>query len=232
MALELEIYDLFWKVPLFKDLNVEELKPIVEMAKTKKYIAGHHVFFQGDDIQNVYFIYTGKVKIYKTDVNGREQIVNIMQFGNMFPHAGFFRQDMYPAHAEMIEDGTVIYVPILEFEQFLIRNPRVCVKVFRVLGDKIVDLQQRLEEKVLHNTYEQIIMLLLRLIKMHGIKQEDGKVKLNTHFTNREFANMIGSSRETVSRTTAKLKKANMVEVNAYGHLLLDEKLLLDQLDY
>lgn len=232
MALELEIYDLFWKVPLFKDLNVGELKPIVEMAKMKKYNIGHHVFLQGEDIENVYFIYSGKVKIYKTDMNGREQIVNIMQFGNMFPHAGFFRQDTYPAHAEMIEDGMLLYVPILEFEQFLIRNPRVCVKVFRVLGDKIIDLQQRLEEQVLHNTYEQIIMLLLRLINMHGIEQEDGRMILNTHFTNRELANMIGSSRETVSRTIAKLKKTNIVEVNAYGHFLLDEQLLLEQLDY
>lgn len=46
--------------------------------------------------------------------------------------------------------------------------------MFKVLGEKIVDLQERLEAQILNNTYEQIIKLLVRLAKMHGRKLEDG----------------------------------------------------------
>src|SRR5699024_5041432 len=107
---------------------------------------------------NVYFIQAGKVKIYKTDIQGKEQIFNVLQQGDMFPHQGFFRQDNYPAHAEALDDITLIYIPIESFENFLITHPEICVKLFRVLGDIIVDLQNRLEQQILHNTYEQIIM--------------------------------------------------------------------------
>lgn len=86
--------------PIFKDLSEYELDPIVELAKYRLYPSGTHIFMQGDQLTNVYFIQDGQVKIYQTDMQGKEQIVNVLSSGDMFPHQGFFRQDDYPAHAE------------------------------------------------------------------------------------------------------------------------------------
>ncbi|MFD1360181.1 Crp/Fnr family transcriptional regulator [Lentibacillus salinarum] len=224
------IQGLLQKVPLFKDLTDDEMEPIIELAKHRVYRHGTHIFMQGDPLTNVYFIHQGKIKIYKTDFHGREQIVNVLQPGDMFPHQGFFRQDDYPAHAEVLEDAVLIYIPIQSFEHFLVNHPEICIKLFRVLGDIIVDLQGRLEEKILHNTYEQIIMLLLRLSRGYGKETNDGLIKLTTQFTNRELANMIGSSRETVSRTLTQLKKQNLVTTDKSGAILLDTDALEDEL--
>src|SRR5699024_8597516 len=154
------IKQLLQSFPIFKDLTSFEMEPIVDLAKRRIYRRGTHIFMQGDDLTNVYFIDRGVIKIYKTDVQGKEQIVNVLKKGQMFPHQGFFRQDNYPAHAEAIEDSQLIYIPIKSFEQFLITHPEICIKLFRVLGDIIVDLQSRLEQKIMHNTHEQIVMLL------------------------------------------------------------------------
>ncbi len=224
------IQELLQKVPLFKDLTDYEMEPIVELAKHRMYRHGTHIFMQGDPLTNVYFIHQGKVKIYKTDFHGKEQIVNILQPGDMFPHQGFFRQDDCPAHSEVLEDAILIYIPIKTFENFLITHPEICVKLFRVLGDKIMDLQNRLEEKILHNTYEQIIMLLLRLAKDYGKETKDEMIKINTHFTNRELANMIGSSRETVSRTLTQLKKQSLITTDKSGSFILDTDALEEEL--
>ncbi|WP_164669486.1 Crp/Fnr family transcriptional regulator [Virgibacillus doumboii] len=218
------------KVPLFKDLTDFEMEPIIELAKHRLYRHGTHIFMQGDPLTNVYFIQQGKVKIYKTDFHGKEQIVNILQPGDMFPHQGFFRQDDCPAHAEVLEDAILIYIPIKSFENFLITHPEICVKLFRVLGDRIMDLQNRLEEKILHNTYEQIIMLLLRLSKDYGKETADKMIKITTHFTNRDLANMIGSSRETVSRTLTQLKKQNLMKTDKHGSFILDTEALEEEL--
>ncbi|MFD2759849.1 Crp/Fnr family transcriptional regulator [Lentibacillus juripiscarius] len=224
------IQTLLQKVPLFKDLTDYEIEPIVELAKHRMYRHGTHIFMQGDPLTNVYFIHQGKVKIYKTDFHGKEQIVNVLQPGDMFPHQGFFRKDNCPAHAEVLEDAILIYIPITSFENFLITHPEICIKLFRVLGDIIVDLQGRLEEKILHNTYEQIIMLLLRLSKGYGKETKDGLIKLTTQFTNRDLANMIGSSRETVSRTLTQLKKQELVTADKHGAIVLDTDALEDEL--
>jgi len=224
------IQNLLQQFTLFKGLSDEEIEPIISLAQNRRYQNGTHIFMQGDPLTNVYFIYKGTIKIYRTDLHGKEQIINVLQPGNMFPHQGFFRQDNYPAHAEVLEDALLIYIPIHLFENFLINHPEICIKLFRVLGDLIVDLQNRLEEKMLHNTYEQIILLLLRLSKQSGIETKNGDIRLKTHFTNRELANMIGSSRETVSRTLSQLRKNKLIHLDSSGTMVIDREQLQDEL--
>lgn len=223
------IRDLLQHFPIFKDLTAYEMEPILDIAKSRTHRRGSHIFMQDEPLINVYFIHGGKVKIYKTDFHGKEQIVNVLQTGDMFPHQGFFRQDNYPAHAEALEDANLIYIPINSFENFLITHPEICVKLFRVLGDIIVDLQNRLEEKILHNTYEQIIMLLLRLAKNYGNKISENRTQITAQFTNRELANMIGSSRETVSRTLTQLRNQEFINTDKAGFLVLDTEALANE---
>ena len=72
-----------------------------------------------------------------------------------------------------------------------------------------------LESQILNNTYQQIIKLLIRLGKEHGKELNDGRVLLKAEFTNRDLANMIGTTRETVSRTLTKLKKEQHIETDS-----------------
>lgn len=218
------------KFMLFRDLNDQELQEIVNISISREYKKGNHVFMQDDPLENVYFIYDGKIKIYKSDITGKEQIVNFLKKGEMFPHVGFFRKGGYPAFAEIIEDSTLVVVPISQFENVLIENPELCIKVFKVLGEKIVDLQERLESQILNNTYEQIIKLLVRLGNTHGQETENGIVKLKGEFTNKDLANMIGTTRETVSRTLTKMKKEGKIEVDEKGNMLFDPEELLDEI--
>lgn len=227
---EKAIRDLLQRFPIFKDLTEYEIDPIVDIAKQRTYHNGSHIFMEGDKLTNVYFIHKGDVKIYKTDMHGKEQIINVLQTGNMFPHQGFFRQDNYPAHAEAVGDITLVYIPVPSFEDLLITHPEICIKLFRVLGDIIVDLQARLGEKILYNTYDQIILLLLRLVKSHGVEDKINQYRIKTHFTNRELANMIGSSRETVNRTLTQLRKKKCLQLDTDGHLLINSKNLKDEL--
>nr|WP_113755235.1 Crp/Fnr family transcriptional regulator [Brevibacillus laterosporus] len=193
---------------------------MVDISQIRIYKARSFVFMQGDTLDRVFFIHSGKVKIQKTDVTGREQIVSVLQAGEMFPHAGFFRKGTFPAHAEILEIAQLIVFPIADFENILIQYPQLCIKLFKVLEEKIVDLQNRLEEQILHDTYEQIIMLLLRLCKSNGIQIND-KYKLTTQFTNRELANMIGTSRETISRTISQLKRKKLIDIDENGCFII-----------
>src|SRR5690625_3918810 len=216
---------------IFKDLNTDETDSIADFAEKKEYAPHTIVFMQEDPITDVFFIQSGKVKIYKTDIEGNEQIVNILQKDDMFPHQGFFRKGNYPAHAEIIEEATLINIPIASFEQFLLTHPEVSIKMFRVLSEIIIDLQSRLEQKILYNVHEQVILLLMRLSKRNGERIEEDVYRLTVPFTNRELANMIGSSRETISRTLSTFKREGIVDTDETGHLLihyeaLEEKVL------
>lgn len=209
--------------PVFKDLDPFEMLPIIDFSSSRQYEPGQIIFMQDEPATDVYFIKSGKVKIYRTDYDGKEQIVNMLQKNDMFPHQGLFRKGQYPAHAEISDvPTTLVSIPIASFENFLIAYPEICIKMFRVLGEIIVDLQSRLEQKMLYNITDQIIMLLLRLADRNGQLLDDGMYKINMLFTNRELANMIGSSRETVSRTLTQLKKKDFIYTDDNGYLIID----------
>jgi CRP-like cAMP-binding protein len=218
-------------VPIFKELTTDELEPIVKIAQTRFYKHKMYIFMQDDPLDRVFFIHSGKIKICKTDQSGKEQLISVLEPGEMFPHAGFFRKGNFPAHAEVMEDTNLIVIPIDKFEEILISYPELCIKLFKVLGEKIVDLQGRLEAQVLHNTFEQIILLLIRLCKSNG-EIVGERFRLTTQFTNRELANMIGTSRETVSRTINQVKKKNFVAQDENGFYLIDREALQQELFY
>jgi CRP/FNR family transcriptional regulator, cyclic AMP receptor protein len=225
-----EIKNILAKFSLFRDLEDHELEKIVEISISRQWKKHSHIFMQDDPLENVYFINEGKVKVYKSDANGREQIVAILKKGEMFPHVGFFRKGGYPGYSEVLEEASLVVVPISQFEKVLVENPHLSIKVFKVLGEKIVDLQERLEAQILNNTYEQIIKLLIRMGELHGEKQEDGTILLKTDFTNKDLANMIGTTRETVSRTLTKMKKDELISTDTDGNMILDPDVLLDEL--
>lgn len=225
-----DIKQVLSRFSLFRDLTDQELTEIANISISREWKKGNHIFLQDEPLENVYFIYDGKVKIYKSDVTGKEQIVNFLKGGDMFPHVGFFRKGGYPAFSEVTEDSTIVVVPIAKFENLLVEQPELSIKVFKVLGEKIVDLQERLEAQVLNNTTEQIIKLLIRLGREHGQQMQDGRMKLKGEFTNKDLANMIGTTRETVSRTLTKMKKEQQIEVDPKGNMIFDANELLETL--
>ncbi|WP_449536699.1 Crp/Fnr family transcriptional regulator [Ferdinandcohnia sp. Marseille-Q9671] len=226
----IEITEVLRTVPLFKELTSNELEEMVNIAQYRKYKKGSHVFMQEDPLEHVFFIYNGKVKIYKNDINGKEQIVTIQKDGDMFPHVGFFRKGNYPAYSLVLEDTMAVVISISHFESVLLQHPQVSIKLFRVLGEKIVDLQNRLEAQILNNTYEQIIKLMMRLCETDGHEMANGKKMITTQFTNKDLANMIGTTRETVSRTLTKLKKKQLIEVDEKGNIIVDSEAIEDEL--
>ncbi len=208
-------------IPFFKGLSKEELALVEEVAQPRLYKQKRYVFMAGDKLDHVFFIHHGKVKIYQTDLTGKEYIISILEPGDMFPYAGFFSQGNFRANAEVLEDANLMVMPIQNFEDLLIFQPKLCVRFFKVLGDRIDDLEGRLEAQLLHKTNEQIILLLIRLCQSNGEKTEKG-FKLKTKFTNSDLAKMIGTSRESVSRTLNLLKKNDHISLNKEGFYFID----------
>lgn len=217
------------KIPLFSECNEEDLKKIAQILIPRSFEEKEIVFMQGDLQEYMYFILRGKVKIYRTDEQGREQIFNILESGDFFPHVGFFQKAYYPAHSVMMEKGELLALPTARLRHFLFSCPEICMRLMAVMESKIIELQARLEELVLHDTFGRVILLLLRLSRTHGVP-EGSRLRINFPLTNQELANMIGTTRETVSRTLSQLKKTGAIETTTNHYFIIDRDLLEKQL--
>ena len=208
-------------LPMFRDLTQEELEQIWGISILRSYRKRTVVFNEGSNKEAVYFILDGLVKAFKTDENGNEHIVSFLKTGDMFPHTGFFNQNPYPATAEVIVDTQLLAIPVRSFEQLLTSIPAISIKLMRAMSEKIRELQGKLQELTGNDVQDRGLLFLLKLAENYGTLR-NGFVYIDVPMTNQEFADTIGSTRETVNRLINQLRKEDILETSRSGYVILD----------
>jgi CRP/FNR family cyclic AMP-dependent transcriptional regulator len=217
--------DMLRQVPLFRDLNQQELARVEEIAIDRVFRKKTTIFMEGCEKEAVFFIQDGLVKAYKTDEEGHEQIVSLLQTGDMFPHTGFFNQTPYPATTEALVDTHVLAIPVHAFEKLILAMPSIAIKVIDVMGAKILELQQKLQQFSGHDVHGRILSFLLQLADKHG-EVKGSCVHIELPVTHQELANAIGTSRETVNRLLNQLKKQRILDMHRSEIIILDRDAL------
>jgi CRP/FNR family cyclic AMP-dependent transcriptional regulator len=89
------------------------------------------------------------------------------------------------------------------------------------MGQKILQLQERLQELISSDVFRRVVHTLLRLADEYGEQKGDG-IFIGLPMTNRDFANMVGTSRESVNRVLNQLKKRQLLDIDRKGILIYD----------
>lgn len=215
------IGDALKKIPLFSGLTYNELERIAKIATERTFKKQSFVFMEGERREAVFFIQTGAIKVYKVDTDGNEQVISLLQKNDMFPHIGFFDDSPYPATAEVIQDAELLVIRIEDFDKLLMDNPQIAIKVMKMMGQRILQLQQRLQELISGDVFRRVVHALMRLANEYGQERQDG-VFIAMPMTNQDFANMVGTSRESINRTLNQLKKEKLLDINRKGILIYD----------
>ena len=219
--MELETVRRLRGVPMFRDLSDEELKEIGDAAMVRSFERKSVVFHEGAGKEAVFFVLEGLVKTFKTDENGHEHIVSLLKAGEMFPHAGLFHSDAYPATAVAVVDAKLLAVPVRAFERLLHRHPPVAMKLLRVMEEKIAELQGKLQELAGNDVQSRGLSFLIKLAEHYGTRREE-KVHIEIPMTHQDIANVIGTSRETVNRMLNRLRKEGILETVRGGLIIRD----------
>lgn len=219
------------QIPLFQDLNSEEIQPIAAITIPRFVSRKGIVFTEGGEKEAVFLIREGVIKTYKTDENGHEQIVSFLKNGDIFPHTGFFNPHPYPATAEAIMDTRLLAIPVRLFEQLMQDTPSIAIKMMRVMGEKILELQEKIQELSGQDVKHRALSFLLKLSEQHGERKEN-KIVINLPMTHQEFANAIGTSRETINRLLNQLSKENIVSIGRSRIVIIDLDALKQQRGY
>jgi CRP/FNR family transcriptional regulator, cyclic AMP receptor protein len=213
-------------VPLFRGLDDAELRLLDELLIPRFFKKKSIIFHEGSDRESIYIIQEGLIKAFKTDAEGHEQIVNFLGPGSMFPHTGFFLLSTYPATTEAVMDTRVLAMPLSSFEQVIASTPAMAIKVLRVMSQTIQELQTKLQELTGQDIQVRLTSFLFGIAMKQGTEHPDGSIRVSLPVTHQELANTIGTTRETVTRLLAQLKKEGLLEADRKGFLLPDPEAL------
>ena len=206
------------KIPLFAQLNDEQLKKIKALAVERKYPKGKIIFSPLEKAEGFYILRSGKVKVYKTN-KGKEQIIKIFSEPALFGEAASFTGGFFPAWAEAMEDTTVLFLPRDEFLRLLKEDPEISISLITVMAQRLMHLTSIIESLSLKDALSKVAFYILQ-------KSEEGKKAVN--FQTNLVAMELGLSKETVSRMLSKLKSLGTIEKSGNKVKIKNLKLLKD----
>ncbi|MBI4212501.1 MAG: Crp/Fnr family transcriptional regulator [Deltaproteobacteria bacterium] len=212
---------------VFCDLNDQHLRELDTAKTTNQYKMRQVIFYEGNNPTGLYCIATGKVKIYKSDANGHQQIVRLAGSGDILGYRCLLGNEPYSATAETIEDSQICFVDKKTFFHLLETHPATAFNVMRTLS-RDLGRAEELETNLVHkNVRERLAELLLVFKERFGKKDSKG-VKLDISLTREELAQLVGTTQESVIRLITEFKNDGLIEVNGREVTLLNINRLTD----
>jgi len=213
------------KIPLFRDLSHEDLQLISDLARVRNYKKNMIIFMEGEPGEALYFIISGKVKISMMTEDGREQILHILQHGDVFAEVVLIDRGPYPATAEVIEAGQIGMLMNDDVENFIRANPDLALKILRLMSKRLRLAQIQVRDLALKDTYGRLASMLLMLAKDHG-EQTLAGMKIDLPLSRQELANLIGTTRETVTRILSDFRKFKCIDLEKQAITIINEEKL------
>jgi CRP-like cAMP-binding protein len=211
---------------LFAELDERELASIAAVAKTRRY-AKDDAVFHADEIGDVfYLIREGQVKVTMTSPEGKEIILSILAAGDFFGEMALFDNEPRSATVIAIEPLEVVSIWRTDFLHILSENFSITQKVLGELSKRLRNASNRIESLATMDVYGRLARFFLDLARQSG-KVLDNDYVAVIRPTHQAIANMIGTSRETVSRLIHELMKQNLLL--SEGKTIYLRKSALDQ---
>jgi len=218
--------DIIKKIPIFADLEPQELEKVSKIYISRQYKKGQIIFFEGEPGEAVYFVKEGKIKIYKADDEGREYILHIFGPGNIFAETVLFGSDPYPANAEAVEDSVIGLIKNRDLEELLKKNTDIAFKIIKVLSKRLRESQENIKNLVFRDTYDRTACALHKMALEHGIKTSHG-IEVEMPITRSELASIVGTSRETVTRMLSEMKRKGIIDMDRQKIIIKNERALM-----
>ncbi len=202
--------------PLFSELSNEDIQRIAGSGVVKSFPKHTVLISEGDQSDFLYVILEGKVKVFVSDESGKEAILNIQGPGEYFGELALIDEVPRSASVMTLTPSRLAFVSRADFEACLAEHPNLALKLIRTLTQRIRSLTEVVKNLALHDVYGRVARTLLKLAQ-----EKNGMLVIEQRLTHQDIADMVGASREMVSRI--------MKDLTTGGYLQTKNKIITIQ---
>ncbi len=195
---------------LFKKLTDEELNRLNFEKSCSSYRKGTIVYREGSRLTGFYCVTRGIIKIFKTGIDGKEQILRFAKRGEIIAYRSLLSQELACTTAKVIEEAVLCHVPyqtllylIQNNWQFAHHMLQIVCRELREANDYITDIAQ----KSVRERLAEVLLLLKENFEL------DHQNTLQISLTREELANMVGTATESVIRLLSEFRQDNLIEL-------------------
>jgi len=215
------------KKSIYGDLNSEELNILNFNKSCNFYKKGQTIYFEGNTPEGLFCIREGKVKIYKTGNEGKEQIIRLVKSGDIIGYRALIAGESYNATSETLEDSKICFIRKNTIFDLLKQNEKFSFRLIKLLSHDLGEVEQRLVHLAQKPVRERLAETLLILRETYGMDKDNNSL-LNVSLSREDLANIVGTATETVIRLLAEFKNENIISTKARKIEILDVKKLIE----
>jgi CRP-like cAMP-binding protein len=199
--------DFLATVPLFSGLDRQELQHFAELTREKSYPRGSVILFEDDPGDSLFVVRKGRVKVVLIGEDGREVILGVLGVGEHFGELALIDDRPRSAHVIAMEDADLLVLRRDDFRARVESSPQVAWSLLIELSRRLRRADDKIGGLVLLDVPGRISRLLLDLA------DEAGGPQIEKSLTHQTIAQMIGASRETVSRAMKEFQESGWISV-------------------
>jgi len=208
------------KVPLFATMREGDILAFAELVRERSFPKGSVIVFEDDPGDALYLVARGQVKVVLIGEDGREVILSVLGEGNFFGEMSLIDEKPRSATVIAMVDSVVLVLRREDFQARLRTSPEIAIALLRELSRRLRRADEKIGSLVLLDVNGRLADLILRLA------EEEGGDRITKKLTHNVLAQMIGSSRETVSRTMRDFVERELVQVTRKEITILNRPLL------
>ncbi|WP_161888271.1 response regulator [Pontibacter russatus] len=219
--------------------SIERLKELIETARQYKeleyltqdkkvylYKRKYVLYFEGVESSRLFYVKKGKVKIYRTNQEGRELITEICKEGDFFGYLSLIEETEHQETAETMEDSEIVVIPKNEFLALLYQDRHVAKRLIKMLANSVSAREKLLSGMAYDSLRKRTADSLLFLDAKYKTEGEgSGAIQISRH----DIAGIVGASTESLIRTLSDFKKERLIDM-ADGKILIVNKQRLQKM--
>ncbi len=222
MAVEIEFLK---SIPYFAGLGPEELGSVGRLFVEKKAERGEIILYEGDPAGSLFFVFSGAVKVFKTSVEGKEQILSIVRPGDSFNDVPAFDDGANPASAQAMGPVVLYELRKSDVKDLLETHPHISTNTIRVLAERVRELVSLVEDLSFRHVIGRVARILLERAG-NGADSEPGP-----RLTQQDMAAMAGTAREVVGRSLKTLEDEGIIRLNRSRIVITDKEALREMVE-
>nr|WP_218902731.1 Crp/Fnr family transcriptional regulator [Streptomonospora nanhaiensis] len=209
------------KAPLFEALDEEGAAALRASVSEVRLGRGQTLFSEGDEGDRLYVILSGKMKLTRAAVDGRENLLSVLGPGEMFGELSLFDPRPRTASAVAVTDAVLAGLGHDDLRPFLAQQPQVSLQLLKALASRLRRTNDVMSDLVFTDVPGRVAGQLLDLAERFGKEGEDG-LHVHHDLTQEELAQLVGASRETVNKALAEFALRGWLRIEAKAVVLLD----------
>jgi CRP/FNR family transcriptional regulator, cyclic AMP receptor protein len=203
------------ELAVFQDLTPREMQELNRVT-TMNLVPRGRVFYRPDEPGEILFILKdGHVQLYRINPEGRKLVIGMLGPHTVFGEMVLVGSKMHNSFAEAIEDCLICVMSRTDLERIIVAKPQVALRLLELMGKRLSEAEERLEDLAFKDMPARLAALLLRLCAEGGSNEILG-------VTHQDMAERVGTYRETATEVLNDLRTQGLIEIGRKRITVID----------